>query len=48
MLLGACSDSPVRVCALDSLKLSRLVVLSSLSSRQNIFLLVNVSEKEVL
>jgi len=48
MLLRTCSHSTIRVRALNSLKLSRLVVLRGLSSRQYIFLLVNVAEQEVL
>lgn len=48
MLLRTCSYSPIRVRALNSLKLSRLMVLRSLRSRQDIFLLVNVAEQEVL
>ena len=42
------SHSTVRVRALNSLELSRLVVLRCLGSRENIFLLVNVTEQEVL
>lgn len=48
MLLRARGDSSVRVCTLNGLELSRLMVLRSLGSRQNIFLLVNVAEEEVL
>lgn len=42
------SHSTIRVRALNSLELCRLVVLRSLSSRQDIFLLVDVAEEEVL
>jgi hypothetical protein len=48
VLLRTCSNSSIRVRALNSLKLSRLVVLCGLGSRQDIFLLVNVAEQEVL
>ena len=44
VLLRTCSDSPIRVRALDGLELSRLMVLRSLGSRENVFLLVNVAE----
>jgi hypothetical protein len=53
MLLRACSDSAIShstigVRALNSLELSRLMVLRGLRSRQDIFFLVNVAEQEVL
>jgi hypothetical protein len=40
--------SLIRHRALNSLKISILVVLSSLGGRQDIFLLVDVAEQEVL
>jgi hypothetical protein len=53
VLLSTCSQramprSLLRHRALDSLKLSIVMVLSSLSSGQDVFLLVDVAEQEVL
>jgi hypothetical protein len=44
----AMTRSLIRHRALNSLKISILVVLSSLGGRQDIFLLVDVAEQEVL
>jgi len=44
----AVTRSLIRNCAIDRLKLSIVMVLRSLRSRQYIFLLVDVAEQEVL